>query len=421
VNPEYVISLIWELWQEGTRQEFMIPCPHCQTYFAPKSTLLKIPPTTLLSKIERETCLICPHCEQLIPQKYQHELLLQGKMIGPGQWVDGGNLQGELIDTRIASFHVNGLLSPWRTWGQRAIEYFRAMESKNTSRIQVVINTSFGECFDVEAVNSVSWEVVANKRQQGWLMGTLPSEAILSALTGFADVQGDRLVYTICGWHLNAGKLEMYLLVANELYGNTFEQEVWEEFAKLLEIKIDGMPIKQWGIDSGFNPSRSKRGKKMAAAEGESTPRNIIYEFVREHKQVLMTKGSPRRLNRPWSRSLIDVSVRGKTVKSGLDLWTLDTDYFKSDIMAHLMWDDEKTGRWHYPEDTPDEFFRQVCSEYKNMNGSWDVKDREENHFLDCIVGNLFLATRDKSINSKRPLRRPAKKRNSRYHETGYD
>lgn len=412
-----VSSLIWQLWQEGTRHEFMLECPDCHTYFAPKSKLLWWPEKAKNNEIETKTCLRCPHCSVLIEQKHQHKMIRNGKPIAPGQLVKNGEIIGEPPATKIYSMHVNGLCSIWVKWGQRAVEYARVLASKNNGRIQAAMNTEFGECYFQEET-LLDWEGLQKYREK-WKMGDVPAE--VKVLTCFVDVQENRLVLTICGWAHDDDMLECYVILHQEIHGMTAHPQVWQDLENVLKGQFGAqkMTIRETGIDSGYNPSRSKSAKLSSIDAGIN--RNVIYEFARKHQRVTLTKGSSRPLTRPYTRTIVDVTPFGKLHKAGLTAWLLDTDYFKAEVMAKLSWGLDKPGRWHFPSDLPDEFMREVTSEYKDLEtGKWITT--RDNHALDCVVGNLFIAQKmglSKRIPSKGKNLPPTTNKNEEEQHSG--
>lgn len=85
-EKEKLPSLTWQLWQEGSRGEFMLPCPHCGAYFAPKSKLLlaSLPEDCSPEYALEHAGLMCPHCATIVEQKHQLAMISKGKMIFPG-------------------------------------------------------------------------------------------------------------------------------------------------------------------------------------------------------------------------------------------------------------------------------------------------------------------------------------------------
>jgi phage terminase large subunit GpA-like protein len=372
-----VPSPVWKLWQEGTRFEWAVPCPECSEYFVPRLRLLTWPKKCTPKAALKEARLACPKCGALLEDTKRHAMNARGLYVAPGQSVVNGEVVGVPPDSETATFWASGLMSPWRSWGQRAADYLRAVRSGDQDRLRTVINTGFGECFAFKGDAPSSEDV---RRNCGpYKLGEVPEGARL--LTSFVDVQKDRLVYVVRGW---GPALESWLVDAGELHGPTELDPVWLELADVLERTYGGNRIRRMGIDSGYRPGDKWR-----------IPDNQVYRFARRYRGLaLPTKGRDR-MTKPLAPSLIDVTLGGKTYRKGLTLWHLDTDYFKSWVHARLAWPTDQPGRFWLPADITEDYCQQVTAEARTVKPSghavW-VRIRRENHFLDCEAGAAAMA-----------------------------
>lgn len=373
-----LLSPIWRLWQEGTRFEWAVPCPHCSQYFVPRFRLLWWPDKCSAQRAKREARLICQRCGAQIEDSEKARMNAAGAYLAPGQDIAGGVVVGKIPETDTASFWASGLMSPWRTFGNCAAKWIRATGSGDQERIRAVINTDFGELYafrgeatPVEAVRSCVGRYKFGDRPDG-----------VKAITCGVDVQKSRLVYAVRGWGYS---MESWLLEAGELWGETDHRQVWEDLGEFISSREWGaLPIRRMGIDSGYRPGDKFR-----------RPDNLIYEFCAQYRgRALPTKGR-QRLNRPLQPSLIDVTFRGQTYKAGLQLWHIDTDYFKSWLMSRLSWPEDQPGRFWVPEDVSDDYCRQLTAETRVAKPSgqaiW-IKVRPDNHYLDCEAINVAMA-----------------------------
>jgi phage terminase large subunit GpA-like protein len=377
-DPADVQSPIWKLWQEGTRFEWAWPCPDCSEYFIPRFSLLKWPEKCTPQRALKEAKLACPRCGVLIGDEHKTEMNARGVYVAPGQKVNpNGTIEGDVPDNDVASFWVSGLCSPWRTFGQRARSFLEASKSGEPTRIQAVVNTAFGELYKVGG-EAPAWESVRDLREP-YQFGEVPTGVRL--ITCGVDVQKDRLVYVIRGWGAN---WESWLIRHGEIYGETEYDAVWTELDNLLLAPIGNLRIRRMGIDSGYRPGdRFKR------------PENQIYLFCRRHMGlVIPTKGHETQ-DKPYRANKIDLTVRGKVIKKGLQLWHLNSDYFKSWVHARIDWPQDQPGGWHLSQDTTDDYCQQLVAEARAVKPSggitW-VRLRRENHYLDCEAINVACA-----------------------------
>jgi len=309
-------------------------------------------------------------------------------VICPGQSASDGTLSGQPPDTTVASFHIHGLSSRWVTWGERTHELVRLKHLGDEGRLQSYINTEMGECYWPQGEAPEWQEVMQLSVGAGYRLRQVPEQ--VQRVNVAVDVQKNRLVCTAVGWSKNAGKLEAWLLDYSELYGNTAEDEVWEELKST--YLFNGFGDGHWtayemAVDSGFNPTGSR-------TNSSNVNRNIIYDFCADNHKVVPIKGASRQLTRPFRHSKIEYNPRGKPKKRGMSLYEIDTDFMKREIYTRLKWPTDKPGRWHFPEfdhqPLREKFFQELCSEQLTEEGRW--LQVAENHVLDTFVMHLFLA-----------------------------
>lgn len=378
-KPEDIASPSWRLWQEGTRYEWAVPCPHCREYFVPRFRLLWWPEGSTPRKAQREAQLICARNGCHIGDEHKTAMNAAGRYVAPGQFIENGEVRGEPPEAMDATFWASGLMSPWVSFGKRAADWLKAVASGDMERIRSVLNTAFGELYRVAAA-APPWETVRD-RIATYKMGEVPSQ--VREVTAYVDVQKDRLVYVVRGW---GASMSSWLLEEGEIFGETEHDHVWTDLAALRERQFGekGLRIRRLGVDSGFRPGDKFR-----------RPDNQVYAFCRRHRGwAVATKGQDRQ-TKPLRPSLIDVTLGGKTFKGGLQLWHLDTDYFKSWVHGRLEWPQGQPGGWFVPSDVTDDYCQQVTAEARVVkpsgHASW-VRVRKANHKLDCEAGNVAMA-----------------------------
>lgn len=366
---EDLSSAVWRLWQEGTRHEWAVPCPDCGEYFVPRFKLLQWPEGCTPKRALREARLLCPGCGALIGDEHRIGMNARGYYLAPGQSVSEGRVIGPMPESETASFWASGVMSPWVTFGQRAAAWIRATKSGDPERVRTTINTAFGELYRIGA-DAPQWESV-RALAGAYSLGSVPSGA--RHLTCGVDVQKNRLIYVVRGW---GSRSESWLIDAGELWGETERPDVWADLSALLDRDFDGKRIRRMAVDSGYRP-----GDKW------KRPDNMVYAFARQHAgRVIATKGHDTQ-SKPLSPSMIDVTVGGRLLKHGLQLWHVDSDYFKTWVHTRLQWPADQPGAFHVPQDVTDDYCQQVTAEARVVKPSgraaW-VRLRKDNHFLDC-------------------------------------
>ena len=170
---------------------------------------------------------------------------------------------------------------------------------------------------------------------------------------------------------------------AGELWGETEHDHVWTQLSGLLSKAYRGRMISRLLVDSGFKPGGARAGI------------NQIYRFCRIHKgRAFPCKGHDRQ-DKPLRAARIDVSVAGRIVKGGLQLWHLDSDYFKSWVHARIEWPAGEPGAFHLHAEATVDYCQQLVAEQRLVKASgrvtW-IKTSRDNHFLDCEALNVAAA-----------------------------
>lgn len=422
----------WSLWQEATRHEWAWPCPDCHEYYIPKFKHLKWPEKSSLKDAFKHAAMACPHCGSLSGEDKKEWMNARGVFVAPGQSVKpwAGEYEcayvtrpgeaaqpvayGQYLDPSESSdevsFWVSGLCSPWRSFGQRARTFLKATRSGSPEKIQAAINTGFGECFRV-AGDLPEWKDLY-RLVDPYKSGEVPDGVKL--LTAAVDVQKESLIYTVKGW---ATGWESWTIESSEIHGDTERDFVWGVLSQLLSKTWDEYLITLMLIDSGYKP-----GKK-------NNPTNQIYSFCRRHLGHAYPLKGHAAQDKPYKQSKIDVNHGGRIIKNGLQLWHVDTDYFKSFVYSRLEWPLDQPGRWHLPEDVTEDYLKQITGESRIVKPSGAVSwvRVRANHYLDCEAYNLVAAhimQVDKLQDSTQPVKvqngpdsvpqRPAKQRGMR-------
>jgi phage terminase large subunit GpA-like protein len=337
-------SRIEAAFEQSDQRYYLVPCQHCETF-----DRLRWEHVKWAEGNPRAAYYACPHCGGVLTDAEK------ARMLPLGRWEATAESDG------VAGFHICELYSPWVTFGQMAAAFVEAKRSPQT--LQTWVNTSLGETW-VEQGDAPKWESVLDQRAD-YQSGEVP-DGVLALVAG-VDVQKNRLVYVVRGF----GR-EMFsaLIEHGELYGDTDQPEVWGRLANLLAERWgDDQPIRLMNIDSGFRADH-------------------VYAFARRYPQARAVKGHDT-LSAPFKASKIDVTVRGAVIKSGLQLWHVDSGYFKSWVHSRIDWPVGEPGAWVLPQDVSDDYCKQLVSETRITLPSgrriWK-QVAPDNHYLDAEV-----------------------------------
>ncbi len=368
-----VQSATWRLFQEGTCYHWAVPCPHCDDYFIPRFKYLQWPEGSDAHDVKELVKMVCPVCGVLIDQSFKDDMNAEGRYVAPGQTITAdGEVHGEPPASDTASFWVSGLMSAWRSWGDRAQAFVRAVRSGDPDRIQAVINTGFGELYTLKG-EAPEIEVVKSLRQP-YKSGDLPSDDVRKIFLT-VDVQKNGLYYVVRGW---GPELESWKIESGFLAGPTDGDLVWSDLEEFKDEHYNGLPIDRCFIDSGYRTQ-------------------FVYAFCRKHKRwAFPTKGRDTIDATPLQKSKLDIAKNtGRRLAGGLMIYHVNTDYFKRWVHERIERDPELPGGFHLPEDASDDYCKQLISEARTVKPSgkvvW-VKIYRDNHYFDCEVMQVAAA-----------------------------
>lgn len=371
-DPDQIGSPIWKLWQDGTRHHFAWPCPCCGEYFVPRFENLHIGKGWTPAQARREAHLTCPTCGGVITDDDKPAMVEQGVQIAPGQTVEEARAGINEPDNSTWSCWTSGLCSPFVTFGERAEAYLDALQSGDPNKIQTIINSRFGECYN-PAMNAdaPAWEAILDRRLP-YQRGDVPAGG-LRLLMG-VDVQAACLYYVVRAF---GARGTSWLVDFGQLYGPTSENDVWNDLADLMIQPFGGLQIEKVFIDAGFRPDKKEQGDY-----------HRVYDFCRRWSWLTTPTRGRDVQNPPYKVSQIEVKATGKRAVYSINVAWLSTDFFKSLLMSRMKTPMDQPGAFFIFDDAVDvlePYARQVTSEVRVIeDGRPKWITRGENHWLDC-------------------------------------
>ncbi len=376
-------SPIWSLWEEGTREKWAWPCPHCGDLFIPELKLLRWPEHATPAQARKAARVVCPHCGGELTDRHKAQANRWGRFIPHQVDVEGNETPLEAIpDNSLHSFWISGLCSPWITFGQLAEKLVGAYRSGEQERIQGVVNTYGGEVFRVKG-DAPEWETVMARRAD-YEPHTVPEGVQL--ITIGVDVQKDRLYWACRGWGFNA---ESWGIAEGVLWGDTAYDGVWVALAQLIKNPVNAAEATKGAqyaprfaqrvfIDSGYRP-----GKKW------QRPENVIYQFCRRLPGLAFPTKGQQTMDVPLRAKQVDVTASGRLVRGGVKLWHINTHLAKSNLYAKIRAPAEEPGGFHCHRQITEDYAKQLTSEELLLKASGKTvwMEKGDNHYLDCEVG----------------------------------
>lgn len=371
-------SRIAQLYDEGSRGVWNLPCPECNEYNPLEFDNFDINSHEML----------CLHCGCLSNEfKWK-------KNMSKGKWIH------EHPERNSKSYHLNAFTSPWTSWSSIADEY-KIAKKNGEEQLKVFVNTTLG--MEFESSGDIGNPKKLYDLREDY--DKVPDR--VKYLTCGVDTQGKRLEYEIKGWGEDC---ENWGIQRGVLEGEPNDYRVWEKLEEILNAtyeKENGENIK---VALTFVDSGGNRTPEVYSNCGEMRKRGItifpIKGVGRDGADVIM-KYTPLSQH---NTSLILIGVNTCKEKI-LSMSNPESEYFRS----------------HYPIAPSKgyhlEYFNQLFAEKKverKVNGrityTWEAI-RKRNEALDCSVYSygayVLLPKNEKKENKdKKPQKVEMRKRN---------
>ena len=217
-------SRIEHEYEASDQRHYYIPCPHCgheQTLrfrgFDRDDTWEDTATGTLRLLCERDSAgeiipstarYLCEGCGKMIEERHRDAMLAAGRWVA--RFPDRSK--------EVAGFHVNTLYSPLVSWASVITEF---RKSRRTSQeLKTFVNLWLGLPFE-EKGQKIEPHALALRAE------SYPAEipAGVGLLTGFVDVQGDRLESLVVGW---GAREEAWTIVWEQWPGDPGQRAVWD-------------------------------------------------------------------------------------------------------------------------------------------------------------------------------------------------
>jgi phage terminase large subunit GpA-like protein len=358
-------------YEAGDQRHWHVRCPGCDGEF-----YFKFGPQFRFKEVYPfDAHYVAPCCGTIIDGADKFELIKHGRWRatapGPG---------------RYPSYHFDALSSPFVPWNTIAERWIKAQG--DPSKLKAFYNLTLGEAYEIKG--DAPDHVRLYERREDYPQNKIPPRGLM--LTGYADVQLRGIYYEIVAWAPNR---ESWVIDAGVCVGDTTNANsgAFLDLAKVYgreyadafggERRVDG-----FGVDSGFHT-------------------NAVYDWCRARHLAFACKGQDG-----WHRpalaagALQDITLAGKKVPFGVQLWHVGTwplkGHWYEDLRreGHISGQElDPPGYCHFGKFLDNDYFRQITSEYlatRRIRGRetkfWDVRGKEQNHWLDCRIGNMAIA-----------------------------
>lgn len=314
-------SRIETAYLETDQRKYHVPCPDCGHRFEMTWECLSWPENE-----RHRAYVVCPANGCVI------EEVRKSAMLAAGEWV--ATAPG---DGKSRGYHIGGLLSPFTTWGELAVEHGRV--HKDPARHKTFRNVKLGVTWSERLSGSIDASKLA-ERAEGF--GPKLDRQIAVATVG-VDFQDRWWVAQIVGF--GRGE-EAWSLGYYAHHGDPSDPDFWGTLDRLLTqpVRLPGgrmLPIAAGCLDSG----------------GLLTQKVLEFAATRHRRRVYAIKGANRPGTPAWPRK------PSQATKGRWPLYLVGVDAIKETIWARLPKDEPGPGTIHFPDDREASFFEEMTAE----------------------------------------------------------
>lgn len=367
-------SRIWSEWEASSQAQYVVPCPHCnypQTleWQDDQGRYRLICDKDEAGELIAESAqYLCGGCGALIEERWKAAMLAEGVSGTPGL----GWQHARPARRRINSgYHANQLYSPIISWA-KIVEAFKTTKG-DPAKLKAFHNTRRGLPFRAEGEGVQPHVLAARAEEYG---AAVPHG--VGVLTGFVDVQGDRLELHTWGW---GHQEESWVIVWDLFDGSPAETKVWDDLARVV--------LGPWQHASGAEL------RIASCAVDTNYHSEMAWRFAETYRGrgTFPTIGRGGRgrpvLQAPFAR-------RTKKVRSeSRPKWTVGVDTVKDLMDARLKITERGPGYVHFPTTLDPAFYDQLSAEVVRtvyVNGiptrRWELIPGRRNEAWDGAVGN---------------------------------
>lgn len=360
-----------EKFKAGDQRYWNVPCPQCDGEFAFRFG----PSFKYNDTFPHDPVYEAPCCGLPILAHEKFELVRKGRWVasapGPG---------------KSPSYHFDAMSSPFVPWDVIAKRYINAQA--NPQDLKTFYNLTLGEAYEMKG--DAPDHVRLMERREELRRFHVPARGLM--LTAFADVQMHAIYYEVVAWAPNR---ESWVVDADVIVGDTTDPRRGA-FAVLDEVYRREYPdafggvrtADAFGVDSGFRS-------------------HVVYQWCADRHKAFATKGFDG-----WSRpalgmpTLQDIDFGGRKITQGVKLWPVGTwslkGHWYEDLRRPMPTDGAEcfpAGYVHFGKWLDVVYFKQITSEFLaemksrgRMVKAWQPRGNQDNHWLDCRVGNMALA-----------------------------
>ena len=389
------------LFNMGDMRRWYVECPECGEYFMPPpdESGLKFDHDrdlfgATISEITREIKYVCTANGCLIDLKLKRQMNQTGIWVPDGCFIENGELRGDRINTRIATFWFPGIFAAYSDQTSIVAKYLNGYREYDITgseqNLKTVINVNFGSPYLPRHLAELKQEGGLSSRLEELPRYYVPEQArVLFASVDIQNGKTGRFVVKVhaVGKYLEQWPVDRFEIAFNENDGikRRVEPGVYQEDWDLL-------------LDRVINASyKTHSGRKMMIhltaidSGGLGRTTDYSYQFYRKLRRfglaskVILIKGGSSDNKSPITPSFGKDS-RGNPMKD-VPISLLNSDSFKEMVNSMLDRTLPDGMMMHFPHWYEENWYDELRAEIRGEGGKWK-KLRERNEELDlcCYI-----------------------------------
>ncbi len=368
------VNRSWRLWKLTDQQEWSIPCGDCGTFQAPRWAQVHWDNDTDGTPLTETAHYVCDHCGSVWTERDRWRACARGKFIATAPF------KGR------HGFRLNALGVAGRSLAKIVDHWLRVQGNPN--ELKVFTNTVLSEWW--ESAESVDDDALyARAQRDNWLPAPrIDVPAGGAVLTLGVDIQKDRVEYEVVVWGLGE---ESWSVAYGVIPGDVRQDP------HVLGQQLDAILVKPWIHASGhplwIRAACIDANYASQAVYRYTAPRQSLPTPAGKSRFVFAVKGISRHSEPVWPAK----PTRTKRRKRGdvpTNLWLINVDAAKMQVLGRLGITDPGPGYCHFPISRPREYYKQLTSETYELRWRagrqavvWSLKSPgARNEPFDCRV-----------------------------------
>ncbi|RDH80827.1 MAG: hypothetical protein DIZ77_15125 [endosymbiont of Seepiophila jonesi] len=334
-------------YARSDRRQYHVPCPLCGEH-----------QVLQFEQLTEDGRYLCEHCGELFEEHHKTIMLEQG------EWIVRNP------ESAVKGYHINSLYSPLGlgyTWLELAEQRAEAQDDKSKEKKFVTLR----QCLpyedpdgrlDVDDIQTLAGD---------FPMRAIPPGCLL--VTCGVDVQINRFAIQLLGF----GHGRVWTLDWIELPADPTDPASWNDLDEFLDQPL----INSYGVQIPISMT--------AVDSGNWT--HEVYQYVRGNPRKIIavkgmsTGGKPVIGRASWQ----DISILGRVIKRGVQLWPVGTDTAKNTLLGRISKDigrDPDKRRHTMASDLSDDYYTQLTAERSDPEtGSWKKIKGRLNEAIDTM------------------------------------